>query len=148
MKTMFYFLCLLFSIAACNSPADEAKEEGSANDLEAARNFIQASLRGEFSKAKDFMLRDSVNEQHMDAVSRVQLSTHEKQGLWDATINIHSRKLINDSTSIIIYSNSFHKENTDTLKVVKNDGKWQVDFKYLFDHDNERFQNISSTDSL
>lgn len=78
------------------------------------------------------MLQDSVNDQQMDAVSRVQLSSDEKQGLWDASINIHSRKLINDSTSIIVYSNSFHKENTDTLKVVRVDGKWLVDFKYLF----------------
>lgn len=140
----FYFLCLLFFLAACNSPADEEKEEGTANDLDATRSFIQASLRGNYSKARDYMLQDPVNEQHLDAVSRVQLSTHEKQGLWDASINIHSRKLINDSTSIIIFSNSFHRENTDTLKVVRKDGKWQVDFKFLFDHNQEDAANAGS----
>lgn len=130
-----YFLCLLF-FTACASPADQEKEEASENDLDAARSFIQAALKQQYSKARDFMLQDSVNDQHMDAVSRVQLSSDEKQGLWDASINIHSRKLINDSTSIIVYSNSFHKENTDTLKVVRADGKWLVDFKYLFNQNN------------
>lgn len=135
MKVFYYLLCLLFFASACNSPADEEKTEGAENDIEAARNFIQASLQGNFSKARDFMLHDSVNDQTMDAISRVPLSSDEKQGLWDASINIHSRKLVNDSTSIIIFSNSFHKENTDTLKLVKQNGQWLVDFKYLFNHD-------------
>jgi len=41
---------------------------------------------------------------------------------------------VNDSTSIVIYSNSF-KNNPDTLKVIKTGGKWLVDFKYLYLHD-------------
>jgi len=127
----YIFACLFF-FAACASPADKEKEEASENDLDAARSFIQASLKGQYGKARDFMLQDSVNEQHMDAVSRVNLSSNEKQGLWDASINIHSRQLLNDSTSIIIFSNSFHKENRDTLKVLRIDGQWLVDFKYLF----------------
>lgn len=128
----FYFLCLLFFAAACNSPADEEKEEAGESDINAATSFVQAALKQQYNKARDFMLQDSVNQQHMDAVSRIQLSSGEKQGLWDASINIHSRKLVNDSTSIIVYSNSFHKENKDTLKVVKINGRWLVDFKYLF----------------
>lgn len=127
-----YFLCLLFFAVACSSQADKEKDEASENDLDAARSFIQASLKGQYSKARDFMLSDSANDQYMDAVSRMPLSSAEKQGLWDASINIHSRRLANDSTSIIIYSNSFHKDNRDTLKVIKRDGKWLVDFKYLF----------------
>lgn len=131
----YYFLCLLFFAFACASPADKEKDEAAENDLDAARSFIQAALKGQWGKARDFMLQDSTNEQQMDAVSRIQRSSSEKQGLWDASINIHSRKLLNDSTSIIIYSNSFHKENKDTLKVIKIDGKWFVDFKYLFTQD-------------
>lgn len=105
------------------------------NDLDAARGFVQAALKGKYDRAADFMLHDSLNDERLDAVSRMELSSDEKQGLWDASINIHSRKLVNDSTSIIVYSNSFHKENQDTLKVIKKEGKWLVDFKYLFDHE-------------
>lgn len=118
---------------ACNT---EPKESNVAeNDLDAARNFVQAALKGKYNDAGVYMLHDSLNDERLDAVSRIQLSSDEKQGLWDASINIHNRKLINDSTSIIVYSNSFHKENRDTLKVVRKDGKWLVDFKYLFDHE-------------
>nr|WP_262915696.1 hypothetical protein [Niabella ginsengisoli] len=119
-------------LASCNTGSDS---EAAESDIAAATGFVQSALKGKYDRAADFMLHDSLNDERLDAVSRMQLSSDEKQGLWDASINIHSRKLINDSTSIIIYSNSFHKENHDTLKVVKIDGKWLVDFKYLFDHE-------------
>ncbi|MCH5714976.1 hypothetical protein [Niabella hibiscisoli] len=119
-------------LAGCKSGSEQDSAE---NDLDAARGFVQAALKGKYDRAADFMLHDSLNDERLDAVSRMELSSDEKQGLWDASINIHSRKLVNDSTSIIIYSNSFHKENQDTLKVVKKEGKWLVDFKYLFDHE-------------
>jgi hypothetical protein len=119
-------------LAGCQGGGEQNVAE---NDLDAARGFVQAALKGKYDRAADFMLHDSLNDERLDAVSRMELSSDEKQGLWDASINIHSRKLINDSTSIIVYSNSFHKENKDTLKVVKKEGKWLVDFKYLFDHE-------------
>lgn len=121
------------SLIACNYARD--KENTAENDLDAARGFLQAALRGKYDIAANFMLHDAVNDERLDAVSRMKLSQEERVGLWDASLNIHSRKLINDSTSIIVYSNSFHKENKDTLKVVKKEGIWLVDFKYLFDHE-------------
>jgi len=124
-------LAMMF-LAGCQGGGEQNVAE---NDLDAARGFVQAALKGKYDRAADFMLHDSLNDERLDAVSRMELSSDEKQGLWDASINIHSRKLINDSTSIIVYSNSFHKENKDTLKVVKKEGKWLVDFKYLFDHE-------------
>lgn len=124
-------MVLLF-LGSCKGGREQNEAE---TDLVAAKEFVQAALKGKYDRAADFMLHDSLNDERLDAVSRMELSSDEKQGLWDASINIHSRKLVNDSTSIIVYSNSFHKENQDTLKVVKKDGKWLVDFKYLFDHE-------------
>lgn len=132
-KNLIIFSFLLFLIGACNT--EQGEEKVAENDLDAARSFIQAALQGKWDIASEYMLHDSANDGRMDAVSRIQRSSDEKQGLWNASINIHSRKLINDSTSIIIYSNSYYKENTDTLKVIKHGGKWLVDFKYLFDHE-------------
>lgn len=125
-------LLIVLLVAACSGGAEQNMAD---SDLDAAKGFLQAALKGKYDRAADFMLHDSLNDERLDAVSRMELSSNEKQGLWDASINIHSRKLVNDSTSIIVYSNSFHKENRDTLKVVKQDGKWLVDFKYLFDHE-------------
>ncbi len=141
----FLFLSLLWMIS-CNSP-DEDNSSGEAdgdNDLNVAIGFVQAALKGKYDLAGNYMLHDSVNDQRLEAVSRMRLTPDERQGLWDATVKIHSRKLVNDSTSIIIYSNSFHADNKDTLKIVRKDGKWLVDFKYLFDHD----QTYPPIDSL
>lgn len=131
-RTFLYFLFLLFLFPSC-LPDKADKEEPSDSDIDAARSFVQAALRGNYESAKQHMVHDSANDERLDAVSRIPRTADEKQGLWDASINIHSRKLLNDSTSIIIYSNSFYKDNKDTLKVVKKDGQWLVDFKYLFD---------------
>lgn len=131
-RTFLYFLFLLFLFPSC-LPDKADKEEPSDSDIDAARSFVQAALRGNYERAKQHMVHDSANDERLDAVSRIPRTPDEKQGLWDASINIHSRKLLNDSTSIIIYSNSFYKDNKDTLKVVKKDGQWLVDFKYLFD---------------
>ncbi len=125
-------IMVLLLLARCKGGSEQNEAD---TDLTAAKGFVQAALKGKYDRAADFMLHDSLNDERLDAVSRMELSSDEKQGLWDASINIHSRNLVNDSTSIIVYSNSFHKENQDTLKVVKKDGKWLVDFKYLFDHE-------------
>ncbi len=132
MKLIGLSVIVILLLAGCKGGSEQNEAE---TDLGAAKGFVQAALKGKYDRAADFMLHDSLNDERLDAVSRMELSPDEKQGLWDASINIHSRKLVNDSTSIIVYSNSFHKENQDTLKVVKKDGKWLVDFKYLFDHE-------------
>jgi hypothetical protein len=131
MKKIIPF-AFLFFITACN----DSDKSGSENDVDAARNFINAALAGDYNKARSFMLRDSANEEHMNLIERVNLSPDEKKGLAGATINIHTIKKLNDSSTVVIYSNSF-KNNWDTLKVVRNEGQWLVDFDYLFDHDSD-----------
>jgi hypothetical protein len=146
-RNRFIFLFLLFLSVACNNEDRQAASK-SENDVDAARNFIQAALNGEYQKARDYMLKDSNNEQRMNVIERFNLSPEEKRGLLEATINIHNVKPVNDSTTIVIYSNSF-KNDWDTLKVLKIKDQWLVDFKYLYEHDMDT-SNIKSikTDSL
>ncbi|MEI9945958.1 MAG: hypothetical protein WDN26_17275 [Chitinophagaceae bacterium] len=128
------FSFLLFCLYACNNSKDTPASE---SDVDAARNFIQAALEGDFEKAKTFMLTDSLNIERMNAIERVKLSPDEKKGLANASINIHEvSSKVKDSVTIVIYSNSF-KNNWDTLKVVKHEGQWLVDFNYLFAHDSD-----------
>jgi hypothetical protein len=122
-------------LAACTN-ADKDTVNESENDVDAARNFIQSALYGDYDKASTFMLSDSVNQERMNVIKRINLTKEEKTGLAGSSLNIHNVDRRNDSTTIVIYSNSF-KNNWDTLKVVKQEGKWLVDFKYLFEHSSD-----------
>ena len=89
------------------------------------------------------MLQDSSNNQFMDAVER------SYQKMAPDTINSYrgaSIRILNvtypvkDSVTIIIYSNSF-KNDPDTLKVIKTNGEWLIDLKYLYEHDMDTIFN-------
>lgn len=135
-KLVPLFSLLLLCLGACNN-ADRQNTGESENDVDAARNFIQSALAGDYEKARTYMLTDSTNQERMNAVERVNLSPEEKKGLAGASINIHDvSRPVKDSVTIVIYSNSF-KNNRDTLKVLKQNGKWLVDFDYLFTHDTD-----------
>ena len=127
------FLFLLF-LWACNNSKEENGQSDS--NIDAARNFIRAALDGNFREARNFMLRDSLNDNFMDVAERSfqKADPDTRNGYRAASINIHRTDEINDSTAIIIFSNSF-KQDHDTLRVVKKDNRWQVDFKYLYQHD-------------
>ena len=129
----------LFSIACNNGDKDSPKSE---NDIDAARNFIRSALDGKFNEAKTFLYNDSSNAQYFDLYERNYQKTDPgiKRSYREATINIHSVKVVNDSTTIVIYSNSY-KNDHDTLKVLKKNNQWLVDFKYLFEHDNDSLFN-------
>jgi hypothetical protein len=63
------------------------------------------------------------------------MTQENKDGYRASSIQFPSPMVtLNDSISIVIYSNSF-KNNPDTLKVIKSGGIWLVDFKYLYLHD-------------
>jgi hypothetical protein len=135
MKATKYILpLLLFFIAACNNE-EKQPAPNSENDLDAARNFVNSALKGDYNKVRTYMLKDSINEEWMKQVERlsVNMPPEEKKGLASASIIIHERKPINDTATIVIYSNSF-KNNKDTLKVLKQGNDWLVDFSYLFNH--------------
>lgn len=83
------------------------------------------------------MLDDSVNVNWMDIAERSYLKNDEeaRYNYRKASIYIHNvSKLVPDSVTVVIFSNSF-KNDHDTLKVVKQNSQWLVDFKYLFQHD-------------
>jgi hypothetical protein len=123
----------------------------SENNIDAARNFIRAALDGKYSDAMIYMLPDSVNINFLDVAERnyQRTSQENKDGYRSASINIVSIKNpVKDSVSIVIYSNSF-KNNPDTLKVIKINGQWLVDFKYLYLHDSDTLpQNMIINDII
>lgn len=133
MKSIFTasFLFLLF--CACNN-SDKTAVPASENDVDAARNFIQAALKGHYDEARTLVVPDSVNNAWVDLLKRnyqEHMSLGDKAGYRDASINIHNVQTANDSTTFIQYSNSFKKQS-DSLKVIKRNGQWLVDLEYSF----------------
>jgi citrate synthase len=120
---------LLAGLLACKN-AEEVKSE---NAIDAARNFIQSALNGEFDKASQYMVDDSLNRQDLHLMERLSknLTNDEKQKYKEASIRIYETRPVNDSATVIYYSNSY-KNKRDSLKVVNQDGQWLVDFKYIF----------------
>lgn len=123
------YILLLAGLLACKN-AEEVKSE---NAIDAARNFIQSALNGEFDKAAKYMVDDSLNRQDLHLMERLSknLTKEEKEKYKEASIRIHETRTVNDSAAVIYYSNSFRNKK-DSLKVVNQNGQWLVDFKYIF----------------
>jgi hypothetical protein len=132
-------VCLGLLIACKNNDRQAEKSE---NDIDAARNFIRAALDGKFDKARTYLLPDSINTNWMDLAERIYRKTdaETKSGYLSSSINIHQVSPVNDSTTMVIYSNSF-KNDHDTLKILKQNGQWLVDLKYLYEHDMDSLSN-------
>lgn len=132
-KIICYFLIFQLALTACNDSDRGSASSTSDSDVDAARNFIQAALVGDLDRAKTFMINDSLNLETLNTIKRwnERQTKEEKEKYQVASIRIHNDRKLNDSTSIISYSNSY-KNQQDSLKVVKTNGKWLVDFKYIF----------------
>lgn len=131
---LFLFSLLLIAITACNSEDRKAPE--SENDLDAARNFVRAALDGRYDLAKKYMLQDSVNLQYLENVAQrsyARAGDSVARAYKASEIIVHNVSKKNDSTTVVIYSNTY-KNDRDTLKVVKQGDQWLVDLKYLYQH--------------
>jgi len=104
--------------------------------MDAARNFLEAALKGDYKHASVYMLQDSANQEYLNVSDRgyQRLSPDEKAKLKAASLRFFDTKQVNDSTTITVFANSY-KNDMDTLRVVRANGQWLVDLKYLFEHD-------------
>jgi hypothetical protein len=124
-------LLLLFVPAFFFACSEQKERPSSESDVDAARNFIRASLDNDFTTAQGYMLTDSSNVELIKVAEerRKGLTRAENQKYREASIVIYNTRTIDDSTSIITYDNSYKKEKND-LKVVRRNGQWLVDLKY------------------
>jgi type IV secretory pathway component VirB8 len=79
------------------------------------------------------MLPDEENQQWLDQVNKDynQRSAQEKAGLSTASINIAEVAAVNDTVTVISFSNSYFNK-PQKVKVIKRNDEWWVDFKYTF----------------
>ena len=125
----FFFLSFLVS---CN----DGRVATSDSDVDAARNFIRSSLDNDLASAKQYIVQDSTNIQYLEVMMGLRGSRpkSENQAYKEASIRIYDTRKVNDSVSIISYSNSYKNEK-DSLKVVRANNQWLVDLKYSFSKD-------------
>jgi hypothetical protein len=136
-KKLLLPLALGLCLFACKS--HQAKSE---DDLDAARNFLKAALDGQFDNAQNYMIRDSTNLGYLDAARRKYDPKYK-----GSAITVYEVTPLNDSASIVIYSNSF-KNDKDTLKVLKIKDQWLVDLKYLYQQGMDSVKPIIINDSI
>ncbi len=121
-------LLFLFSCAedARFIPAEDAQDAG--------REFIRASLDGNIAKAEFYMVKDSTNQMLFDKWKNEfynKLAPEERMNYKQANILPIRIENLNDSTVNYTYSNTYKNQDTTTVKVVKVNGYWLVDFKEI-----------------
>jgi hypothetical protein len=119
---------MVFLVVACSSP--KTNFTPAENGLDAGREFIDACLKGDFSKADFYMISDEKNKQ---LLSIIEASYREKdkegrQELRSASINIKEVAEPNDSTVVLYHSNSLDTSAKQTI-ILKRNNSWQVDLK-------------------
>ena len=123
------FFVLLF-LSACNQ---EVKTIQNSDPLLAGREFINASLTGDFDYAKKYLLADSTNLMYFERFVEFDNNkpVADKEGYKNSNIIINATEKVSDSVTIINYSNTYKKEPSK-IKLIRKDNKWLVDFKYTF----------------
>jgi hypothetical protein len=101
--------------------------------MDTGREFIRASLDGNFGDAETLLLKDTQNIQLFDSYKTFykRLPADEKSNYKTASYEINKYLDVNDSTAIINYSNSFMKTPME-IKLVRSNKNWAVDFKYTY----------------
>lgn len=136
MKKLFQPLLFCLFLFACDD-SDKKNEEPPKpeNGMDAASKFLRAALDGDYKKARTYLVNDSTNNQMIDIYEKdynTNLPPEDKKAYKTASIRfLKETHEINDSTTIVHYSNSF-KNKPDSLKVIKINGQWFIDLNFTF----------------
>jgi hypothetical protein len=130
MKSFIFLLFLTAGFISCNNEKAYNKAEDA---QDAGREFIRASLDGNYEKARFYLFKDSTNTNVMlldkwkkDYNRR---STEDKVSYKDASIIAIKVEPKNDSTVNFVYTNTFESKDTTTIKIVRVSDEWLVDLK-------------------
>jgi hypothetical protein len=126
MKKIF-LLVITIAIFSCNNETSFKKAEDAED---AGREFIRASLDGNYDKARFYLYADSTNEFLFTRWKRDydELSGDEKRKYKNSDIVVLNINKENDSVSTFKYFNSYKKDTT-TVKILRIKNEWLVDLK-------------------
>ncbi len=126
-------ILLIFLSSLLFFSCENNSEKNPQTALDTGRDFIRASLDGDFENAEHLLLKDTQNLQLFDSYKNYyqRLPADKKKNYKAASYDINKYTDLNDSTSIINYSNSFMKTPME-IKLVRLNKHWVVDFKYTY----------------
>lgn len=129
---IFRYQNILIVILLCFSSCAQTYPDVT-TPLEGGREFIDACLKGDFRKAKAYMVEDPENEKDLLKIKRDYdgKNNDQKAAYASASIIINEDDALNDTMHIINYKNSYD-QFARKVKVVQRGSKWLVDFKYTF----------------
>jgi hypothetical protein len=119
----------LLLLAACSGPHSYKKAEDA---QDAGREFIRASLDGDYEKASFYLYSDTTNDMLLGKWKKDydKLDHEEQKKYRDADILPINIQAVNDSITSYTYANTYKKDTT-TIRVVRIKGDWLVDLKEI-----------------
>ncbi len=128
-KNIVVFIFCSVMICSCT----ENKKQHPATALDAGREFIRASLDGDFKTAEMLLSTDPQNQQAFDSYKAYyqKWPKDRKEHFKKANYEIKNYEDVNDSTTIINYSNDYMNKPMD-IKVIRENKEWKIDFKYTY----------------
>ena len=129
-RTLAVIVAFALLLLSCNND----KKSSPLTDTDVATTFIRDILDNRINDAEQYILKDTTNIQYFESFKQAYLKKDkaELEQFKSADIIINEISNVNDTVSIINYSNSYKKDSKNVLKVVRIDGKWLIDFKYTF----------------
>jgi hypothetical protein len=123
------FIPTLLLLTACSGSHSYKKAEDA---QDAGREFIRASLDGDYDKASFYLYSDTTNEMLLAKWKKdYDMLGHEEQKKYrDADILPINIQAVNDSITSYTYANTYKKDTT-TIRVVRVKGDWLVDLKEI-----------------
>jgi hypothetical protein len=123
-------LLIIFTLSLVSCFEDKTEKKPT-TAINVGTDFIRATLDGDFKKAEALLYKDSANMQYFEAYKRSYETTsaNKKNSYRQASYTINSFTDLNDTTSIIDYSNSYMNQPMK-IKLIKINKTWGVDFKY------------------
>ena len=110
---LFTVVAALAVFSSCND-----KRTNPTTDIDVARAFIKDILENDFKDAKTFVLDEEMNNQYFE-LSKKNFENKSKEELKEykeADIIVNELTAVNDSVTIINYSNTYKKNQKEKLK--------------------------------
>ncbi len=126
-KTLTFLLLITLAYSCSNE-----KEKRPTTALDTGRSFIRASLDGDFEITQQLILKDTQNLQLFESYKMLykRMPAEKKKNYKSASYEINKYLDLDDSTTIINYSNSYMHKPME-IKVVRMNNEWCIDFKYI-----------------